>query len=275
MTNDLNPRSLALVIGLFLAMPATLLPSALAQNREADLARENERLQGQNADLEAALEAAMRKIELLEQRIQDLESAPGKSSNPTPVTVEIPQASPDGAVEKIRLAYAEAIASDDIQSPASATDDASRSRAIRGLQKWIAATNRKLKQRVQWPVLVTDVERLGPTSARIEVTPWNPKAKVTCGDPFTIGVAPRVLEKIRRSRLRTEGETPVFMFEGVFIPMISFNPERTEVGAFDNPRFIAPGVEMKWDIDFKAIADYQSSKKSEGTKKPGSSTGKG
>ena len=275
MTNDLNPRNLVLAMCLFLAMPACFLPAAQAQNREADLARENERLQGQNADLEAALEAAIRKIEGLEKRIQELESAPGKASSPTPVTIEIPEASPGGAVEKIRKAYTEAIASGDIQSPATAKDDASRSRAARGLQKWIAATNRKLKQRIEWPVLVTDMEQLSPTSARIQLTPWNPKEKVSCGDPFVVGVPPRVLENIRRSRLRAEGETAVFMFEGVFVPKISYNPERTEIGAFDNPRFIAPGVEMRWNVDYKAIVDDKTSKKSTDPKKSSTSPGKG
>lgn len=276
MINDLNPRNLVLAMCLLLAMPASLLPASQAQNREADLARENERLRGQTADLEAALEAAMKKIAQLEKRIKELESAPGQSTNTAaPVEVVVPEASPDGLVEKIRKAYDEAIDSGEIQSPATSKDEASRSRAVRSLQKWIAATNRRMKQRVEWPVLVTGMERLGATSARIEVTPWNPKDKVTCGDPFMVAVAPRVLENIRRSRLRAEEETPVFIFAGVFEPMVSYNPDRTEVGAFDNPRFIAPGVEMRWNVDFKAITDEDSAKKSSGDAKKTSSTSPG
>lgn len=266
MINDLNPRYLVLAMCLMLVLPAGLLSAAEAQNREADLARENERLRGQNDDLEAALAAAIRKIESLEKRIQELESAPGQTpgqtTSPTPVAVEIPEASPDGLVKKVARAYDEAVASGEIKSPMSATDDASRSRAIRELRKWIAATNRKMKQRIEWPVLITDMEQTGPTSARIQVTPWNPKDQVTCGDPFAVAVPPRVLEKVRRSRLRSEGETPIFMFLGVFEPKVSYNPERTEIGAFNNPRFIAPGVEMRWGVDFKAISDYDPSKKS-------------
>ena len=261
MINDRNLRNLALAACLLLAMPAGLLPTTSAQNRETDLARENERLQGQVTDLEAALEAAMRKIDRLEKRIQELESAPGQGSSPTPTKVAIPEASPDGFVERVRKTYAEAIASGEIQSPSSATDDASRNRSTRMLQKWIAATNRRLKERVEWPVLVTGMEKLSTTAARIQLTPWNPKEKTTCGDPFPVQVPPRILENIRRSRLRAQGETPIFLFAGVFEPRISYNPQRLEVGPFDNPRFIAPGVEMRWNVDFKAIGDYAPAKK--------------
>ena len=275
MINDLNPRNIVLATCLMLALPVGLLSAAEAQNREADLARENERLRGQNDDLEAALAAAIRKIETLEKRVQELESAPGQTTSPTPVAVETPEASPDGLVKKVAKAYDEAVASGEIKSPISAPDDASRSRAIRELRKWIAATNRKMKQRIEWPVLITDMEQTGPTSARIQVTPWNPKDQVTCGDPFVVAVPPRVLEKVRRSRLRSEGETPIFMFLGVFEPKVSYNPERTEIGAFNNPRYIAPGVEMRWGVDFKSISDYDPSKKSPiETRNSSSSTGK-
>ena len=117
------------------------------------------------------------------------------------------------------------------------------------------------------------MERMGPTAAGIELTPWNPKEQVACGDPFKIQVTPRIIENIRRSGLRAEGETPVFLFTGVFEPMISWNPRRIEVGPFDNPRFIAPGVEMRWKVDFKSIGDHDPDAKPADAKQPGSTSG--
>lgn len=262
-------RQLFLAICIFLTAPAAWSQTASAQNREADLARENDRLRAQVSDLEAALDAAMKKIAALEQRMKELQQSPSGSPTPPAAAIaEAPEASPEGMIEKVRAAFAEAEASGDILPIADARDPKARSRHQRSLQKWIAAANRSFKQRISWPVVVGDMERTSPTTARVQLTPWNPEADASCGEPFSVMVSPRILENVRRAGLRSADKSPVFMLAGVLEPQISYNPERVEVGPFDNPRFIAPTVEMRWSVEFKSLGDLKAGKKDADDAKP-------
>lgn len=262
-------RRLLLALCLLLAAPTAWAPSASAQNRETDLARENDRLRGQVSDLEAALDAAMKKIATLEKQVADLRKSPnGSSIQPAASVVDTPEASPAGMIDRIRSAITEARASGEILPTADERDPKAQSRHLRSLQKWIASANRTFKQRISWPVLVGSMEQTGPTSARVQLTPWNPETDASCGDPFTVMVSPRILENVRRSRIRATGNRPIFLLAGVFEPRISYNSERLEVGPFDNPRFIAPTVEMRWGVEFKSLGDLKTDATEEMDAKP-------
>ena len=52
---------------------------------------------------------------------------------------------------------------------------------------------------------------------------------------------------------REDDDRLIVELQGVFTPMIRYNADRLEVGPFDNPRFIAPGAEMTWALDFKSL----------------------
>lgn len=271
MNHTPNTRHLLIAICLLLAAPTAWSQSAGAQNRETDLARENDRLRGQVSDLEAALDAAMKKIATLEKQVADLKNSPSGSSIPSAaVVVDTPEASPEGMIDRIRAAFEEARASGEILPNADQQDPKAQSRHLRSLQKWIAAANRSFKQRISWPVAVGSMEQIGPTSARVELTPWNPETDASCGDPFTVMVSPRILENVRRSRIRATGKGSVFLLAGVLDPRISYNPERLEVGPFDNPKFIAPTIEMRWGVEFKSLGDLKPGKTEEADTKPAS-----
>lgn len=245
---------LALMAALFLL----LVRPATAQVTDADLVRENERLTAEVRDLQAALEAALR-------RIGELETAlAAKASGTTPsipgaVATTIatpPAASHEGAIAAIRAAFATAVESGEIAPTPAARDESARVRHLRSLQKWVAAATRTFKAPVEWPVVVVDSEVLSTTDGRLRVQVWDPAAMVTVGEPFDVPVARRVVERVNRPRPLDAPTPAVHTLEGVFVPSIRVNEQRTEVGAFDNPRFVGPMVELVWAVDVKSVGPW-------------------
>lgn len=231
-------------------------PSALAQNRESDLARENEQFRAQISDLEATLEAAMKRIQELEAEIKTMKSSGVSSSSPSTVPTAAPPspaASPGGVIADIQASHAEAVASGAIPPPPETRDEAATTRHQRSVQKWVATANRNFRRKVKWPVIMSDVQRLNVTSARMMVTIWDVSEDRTTGKPFPITIPVRVLDRLQRLEARKTAAARTLELEGVFLPDIRFNPQRQEVGPFDNPRFIAPEVEMNWGFEFKSI----------------------
>lgn len=230
-------------------------PTALAQNRESDLARENEQLRARISDLEATLEAAMNRIQELETRIKTMKSNGGSagSSNTAAAAPPAPAASPGGVIAEIQSSHAEAVASGAIPPSPDARDEAASARHQRAVQKWVATANRNFRRKVKWPVVMSDVQRLNVTSARMVVTIWDVSEDQPTGKSFPITIPVRVLDRLQRLEARKTDATRTLELEGVFLPGIRFNPQRQEVGPFDNPRFIAPGIEMTWGFEFKSI----------------------
>ena len=232
-------------------------PPAFAQNRESDLARENEQLRARIVDLETTLEAAMKRIRELESEITALTSGAGvgtANAVSVPKTVPPPPAaSPGGVIVDILANHAEASAAGGISPWPTDQEDAAVNRHQRSVRKWIATANRNFRRKVAWPVVMSDIQRLNPTSARMMVTIWDVATDQMVGSPFAITIPVRVLDRIQRLESRKTSGTRALELEGVFVPKIRFNAQRQEVGPFDNPRFIAPGIEMNWDFEFKSV----------------------
>lgn len=253
-TRHSHRLGLASLICLLLASGA-LDPVAVAQNREADLVRENERLRAEVDELAKALEAAMRRIDSLEKRLAG--STTG-SNAATGSPAAPPESSPDGAIAAIRKGHEKATAEGAIVPPGERGDAAAEARHVRSLQRWIAAANRMHRKRVTWPVRIESVTPIDISTAKLEVTPWNPESGETTGDAFTIRIPARVRDRLQRLRPQGNDERLVVELEGVFTPAIRYNSNRLEVGPFDNPRFIAPRTEMTWSLDFKSLGPMPS-----------------
>jgi hypothetical protein len=238
-----------------LLVPFASGPSAFAQNRESDLARENEQLRARLVDLEATLEAAMKRIQELESEVTTLTSGAGTTNGVSvPGTVPPPPAaSPGGIIVDILANHAEASTSGAISPSPTDQDDAAVSRHQRSVRKWIATANRNFRGKVEWPVVMSDIQRLNQNSARMTVTIWDVATDQTVGSPFAITIPVRVLDRLQRLESRKTNGARTLELEGVFVPKIRFNAQRQEVGPFDNPRFIAPSIEMNWDFEFKRI----------------------
>lgn len=257
----LDKTAILIAFGLLIAAPNCWMAATAAQDRELELGRENEQLRTRISDLEAALAAAMKKIESLEAEVKSLRNGAGGSTpSSLPQAIEILDSSPAGMVRKARDLYAKALEDGQIPEAGAAGDTAARTRFERALRKWIGSANRVLREPVEWPVVIETANRISATEARLELTPWNPKAGEAAGKPFSVVTTPRVLDKIRRAGLRSQDAPPIFVFKGVFVPRMRYNPQRTEVGPFDNPPFIAAGVEFPWSVEFKSLGDHEPAK---------------
>ena len=245
---------------LMLAMTAaiTLLAArpAVAQVGDADLVRENERLTAEVRDLKAALEAALARITELEAALAATASGSMNTTTATPKAVTPPEASQEGAIAGIRAAFAAATKSGEITPPGAPRDESARIRHLRSLQKWVASAARAYKAPVEWPVLVLASEVVSSTDGMLRLQVWDPKTATTVGEPFDVPVARRVVERVNRPRPLDAPEPAIFVLDGVFKPLLRVNERRTEVGAFDNPRFVGPMVELSWAVDAKSVGPW-------------------
>lgn len=246
------PLAIVLTTLAFVARPSP------GQVTDADLVRENERLEAKVGDLTAALEAALARIAELEKALESLKAG-GPVANvtlsaPSPRTP--PEASPEGAIAAIKTAFAAAVEAGEVPPAPATGDEAAQVRHERSLKKWVAAANRTFKQTVEWPVLVEDSTILSATAGRLRLRTWDPVENETVGDPFQISVPRRLVDRVNRPRALEPGMPPVFRLQGVFVPRIRVNASRTEIGTFDKPRFISPMIEMDWNVDVRSVAPW-------------------
>lgn len=248
------------MVVLLTALAVLVARPATAQVGDADLVRENERLTAEVRDLQAALEAALKRIAELEASLTAARSGSMPSTGPstTAAVAPPPAASQEGAIAAIRAAFAAAIEAEEIAPLTTAGDQSARVRHLRSLQKWVAAANRTYKSPVTWPVLVTASTVVSSTAGRIRLQVWDPATNAPVGDPFDVPVARRVIERVNRPRSGDADAPAVFALEGVFTPTLRVNEQRTELGAFDNPRFVGPMVELSWAFDVRGVGPWES-----------------
>ena len=240
-----------LCLGLLLAGADA--PRAFAQATDEDLVRENERLQARVTDLETALAAALARIADLEKSLAATSSGaaaavPAATSAPVPP----PQASPAGLVAEIRKAFAAAVAKNPNPVPTATSDEDERIRYVRWLNKWIASSNRAFRDRVDWPVRITDRRPRSNIDQFVTFQPWDIDRDAPVGSPFEIAVPNRAVE--RADRPRADDASPTLLLGGVFIPELRFNADRFSPGTFDNPPFIGAMAELTWRFDFQGLS---------------------
>ena len=204
----------------------------------------------------------MNRIQELEAEVKILESS-GGSGTAAKAAPPPPAASPGGVIVEVQASHAAAVASGEIPPQPEGKDDATAARHRRSVQKWVATANRNFRRKVEWPVLMSDVQRLNATSARMMINIWDVAADRTAGKPFPITIPVRVLDRLQRLEARKAEGPRTLELEGVFVPSIRFNPKRQEVGPFDNPRFVAPGIEMTWNFEFKSIGPLTTAAKND------------
>lgn len=240
-----------MLLGLLLV--GMVAPPAFSQATDETLVRENERLQARVIDLETALAAALARIADLEKSLATAGSG-GNASVPAATSTPIapPTASPAGLVTEIRKAFAAAAAKNPDPVPTMDSDEDERIRYVRWLNKWIASSNRAFRDRVDWPVRITDRRPRSTIDQFVTFQPWDVDRDVPVGSPFEIAVPNRAIE--RADRPRADDASPTLLLDGVFIPEIRFNADRFSPGPFDNPPFIGAMVELTWRFDFQGLS---------------------
>ncbi len=242
-----------LLLSMGLLFCTVVTPRAFSQAPDETLVRENERLQARVMDLETALAAALARIADLEKSLAATASG-GSVAVPaaTPIPVVPSNTSPAGLTAEIRKAFAAAAKKNPWPMPTADSSDDERIRYVRWLNKWIASSNRSFRDRIDWPVRITDRRPRSNIDQFVTFQPWDVARNEPVGSTFEIVVPNRAVE--RASRPRADDEDPTLLLDGVFIPAIRFNADRFSAGPFDNPPFIGSMVELTWRFDFQGLS---------------------
>lgn len=243
----------SLLAVVFLGVTAT---PAVAQS-DAQLRRENERLRSEAetlrnevtdlkqrlADLEASNRALQERIRQLRAGSSAGGSTPVPPPPPPPVSIDEskPDASPRALLNAVTASYAEATKDLDPGTPGRPD----RLAFMRELDRWSKRANREHRTPIEWHVkeIGRDRTRAGYIYHLVAVDPVH---GTELGDPFD-ALVPAASAR-RLSRLREHAESDVMVLKGTLQPMITINPDRSEVGTFDNPRFIGPYAEFGFGV---------------------------
>ncbi len=225
-----------------------------AQDPETDLARENERLSAQVRDLEATLKAALARIAELEKSLAAAGSS-GAASRTTaaPRPIAASDLSPAGLAAAIREDFKVEFEASGLPALTDTSTEEDRIRYTRWLKKWVAARNRRFRERVSWPVAIKGGEVISTSETLATFQPWDVDESTEVGKPFDLAIPTRSYSRAIRPRNGRTGDE-IARLDGVFVPRIRFNAARLEPGPFDNPPYLGPMAELFWSFDFKALS---------------------
>ena len=264
MLRILGPLSLMAIV----MMPCT--QTAFSQSAPVDLRLKNEQLEAQVSDLQSTLEAARKRIQELEAKIQRIsnskadESLPVSQESPvdtsqtpsTPISNQNPAAIQRALLQEYAVAFDES----KLTTPGSSEWRNDDSAYRKWLQVWITATNRLHQKRVDWTVVLQRTFQLNATESVVTLAPWDSERQEIAGDSFQSRVPSRTLDRIRRVMENKQKNIPLRL-KGVYIPRLQLNPKRLNPGPFDNPPLIGPMVELNWSIDIKSLSPVVSAEK--------------
>jgi hypothetical protein len=227
-----------------------------------------------------SVEELRRENQQLRDRIKELERQIHDLGRGTPATAPTPPASqpagsqpddatplnlsnPNAVIEAIRARWNEDAKDVVVGEP----NSRERTAYLRFVDKWMAATNRHYRKRIEWPVRLQSAERIdGDYMLRVVVV--DPETGADIGDPFPVQISRLQASKLETWQRRSGGYLDL---KGVLIPQVRLNLDRNEVGVFDNPSFVAPYVEFTFNTQVESIAPKSAAKPKQGKDAPPSS----
>ena len=254
-THLCHPRLLAC-----LAATAILAPvSSVVAQSDRDLRDENQRLTTEVKQLTRELDAAKGRIQNLQRQVESLRTAlasvrrSSPQRSPAPLKEEaltidesVPNASPRALLMALKAGYDQTLADQDQGEPGSSE----RTRYLKAVDRWAASANREFRTKVAWHVRVLDAQTMR-RGLEVKVQAVDPKTKTELGDPFVIALQRSVARRFEQLQQRDEAD--VLVLKGTLRPQVVFNPQRKDVGPFDNPRFIGPYAELRLTVDASSL----------------------
>ncbi len=243
-----------------LAAMAVLVPvsSAVAQS-DRDLRDENQRLTTAVKQLTRELDAAKGRIEDLQRQVENLRTALATARRSSPprspaplkeeaLTIDesVPNASPRALLTALKASYDKTFADQDQGEPGTRE----RTIYLKAVDGWAASANREFRTKIAWHVRVIHAQTMG-RSPEVKVQAVDPKTKTELGDPFVITLQRSVARRFQQLQQRDLAD--VLVLKGTLHPQVVFNPQRNDVGPFDNPRFIGPYAEMRLTVDTSSL----------------------
>ena len=254
-THSCHPRLLAC-----LAATAVLAPvlSAVAQS-DRDLRDANQRLTTEVKQLTRELEAAKGRIEDLQRQVENLRTALATARRSSPprspaplkdeaLTIDesVPNASPRALLTALKASYDKTFADQD-QGEQGTSE---RTIYLRAVDRWTASANRDFRTKITWHVRVIHAQTMRG-GLEVKVQAVDPKTRTELGDPFVLALQRSVARRF--AQLQQRDLDDVLVLKGTLHPQVVFNPQRKDVGPFDNPRFIGPYAEMGLTVDTSSL----------------------
>ena len=248
------PRLFLATLGLAMSVSAAdgaVFAAPSSQNAD-DLARENERLKIEVQDLRSRLDAAMKRIAVLEDAAANRSPASSpEGSPPAPIVVE---KSPSGMLRKMRADYAAAEEAGTIPPAGDSSEDPSATiRHRRALEKWILDRNRSFRTRVSWPVDIEEIRRLDRETSLAILRPIAPETGKPAGDPFEVRFPAKMTDRLQREVADSKEGGPPMVLDALFIPNLRLRTEERGREPFEARSSIGPMVESEWSLVFRKL----------------------
>lgn len=236
------------------AVPVAMLTfaSPLAAQSDNELRRENQRLQGRVDELDKELQAARDRITRLEALIQEMRRAPGTSTTRPPSTkpeeekISIDEtkqdASPRALLAELQKDYEKTLG--DLEIGAGGSRE--RDNYLRAVDRWVNTTSRRFRISVEWAVKILSQSDADRTRYLVRMQAVDPKYGTKLGDPFDA--------TIRKSRSGNVDDLNLtYIVRGAILPSLRVNPDRSEQGMFNVPKFIGPYAEFIIGLEVMTI----------------------
>lgn len=254
-THSCHSRLLACLAAMALLAPVS---SAVAQS-DRDLRDANQRLTTEVKQLTRELDAAKGRIQELQRQVENLRTALAsvrrspQQRSPAPLEEEaltidesVPNASPRALLRALKASYDKTFADQDQGEQGSSE----RTLYLKAVDKWVALANREFRTKIAWHVRVLDAQTIR-RGLEVKVQAVDPKTRTELGDPFVIALQRSVARRFAQLQQRDLAE--VLVLNGTLRPQVFFNPQRKDVGPFDNPRFIGPYAELRLTVDASSL----------------------
>jgi hypothetical protein len=244
----------------------TSLPAAALAAQSSGDAQEAAR---QIESLRQELEEARRRIAELERELEAARQATQTPAAPTAPPAAEPELPPEAALRSpahftrfLREAYVRELSSQLPENPRGGLPTA----AQRAIERWVAAKNREWRKPVTWLARLRELSRT-ENGASISVSLLDPDSGETIGDPLTVSLDDRQARRVEQMQLRRPPPER-WVLTGVFVPNLAVVPGRLQPGLFDNPPFIGPGVEFRFQILPESFAPEPPARKAPTTTAP-------
>ena len=262
-----HPNVIAITT-VFLVCCASFATPAKAQDL-TDLKQENVQLKDQVRKLSEELKAAQDRIAALERQIEQLKltlnQPPGNGpvvispTTTTPTTRAMDESKPEDnpltLFRAMEMDYAEATGDLEMGE----LGDRNRTTYLRAVERWIAASNRQYKSRIEWQVTIFEKPQSArPTSLKLLAV--DAATGETVDVPFTIALNRQLTRRLRQ--LEKKGELDTFILKGVLTPKLRLRPLSATSDPFNNPRLVGPFAAFGFTIEVNTIIPIDKEKDS-------------
>lgn len=221
---------------------STNLPAAMGQDTDPPCEQRLRESQEKLRQSENRVKDLTREIERL--RKEASENKSGKDTKPShaPVSSE-PLSSPDALFEALSKDFADKVGA----GPGETKVD--QVKYVGAARKWTQDASRAFRGSVEWTIQVVKLDE-GASMARpadVTFSVLDASGK-SVGPPVTLSLPARFMKT-----LSEDVGKKTFKLTGTFGAKPIHNPQRTEKGAKDEPRFIGPYTEFGFDLSVQNI----------------------